>query len=81
MPLTLHMRTRVCVYVCVLVAQSCPALCNPMDCSPPGFFVHGILQARILEWVAVWDRLVNVKLLEISSPTSDRLVLSLSSHL
>ena len=35
--------------VCVLVAQSCPNLCDPMDCSPPGFSVHGILQARILE--------------------------------
>ena len=31
-------------------AQSCPTLCNPMDCSPPGFSVHGILQVRILEW-------------------------------
>ena len=31
------------------VAQSCPTLCNPMDCSPPGFSFHGILQARILE--------------------------------
>ena len=29
------------------------ALCNPMDCSPPGFSVHGILQARIPEWVAI----------------------------
>ena len=28
-------------------------LCNPMDCSPPGSFVHGILQARILGWVAI----------------------------
>ena len=37
----------------VLVAQSCPALCNLMDCSPPGPSVHGILQARILEWVAI----------------------------
>ena len=37
----------------VLVLHSCPALCNPMDCSPPGSFVHGILQARILEWVAI----------------------------
>ena len=35
------------------VAQSCPTLCNPMDCSPPGSSVHGILQARILEWVAI----------------------------
>ena len=37
----------------VLVAHSCPTLCDPMDCSPPGFSVHGILQARILEWTAV----------------------------
>ena len=35
------------------VAQSCPTLCNPMDCSPPGSSVHGILQKRILEWVVV----------------------------
>ena len=34
-------------------AQSCLTLCNPMDCSLPGSFVHGILQARILEWVAI----------------------------
>ena len=37
----------------VKVAQSCLTLCDPMDCSPPGSSVHGILQARILEWVAV----------------------------
>ena len=35
-----------------LVAQSCLTLCDPMDCSPPGSSVHGILQARTLEWVA-----------------------------
>ena len=35
------------------VAQSCPTLCNPVDCSLPGSSVHGILQARILEWVAI----------------------------
>ena len=35
------------------VAQSCPTLCNPMDCSLPCFPVHGILQARTLEWVAI----------------------------
>ena len=34
----------------VLVAQLCPSLCDPMDCSLPGSSVHGILQARILEW-------------------------------
>ena len=35
------------------VAQSCPTLCNPMDCSLPGSSVHGILQARVREWVAI----------------------------
>ena len=35
------------------VAQSCPTLCDPMDCSLPGSSVHGILQARILEWVTI----------------------------
>ena len=35
------------------VAQSCPTLCDPMDCSLPGSSVHGIFQARILEWVAI----------------------------
>ena len=34
-------------------AQSCPTLSNPMDCSPPGSSVHGIFQARVLEWVAI----------------------------
>ena len=35
------------------VAQSCPTLSNPMDCSPPGSSIHGIFQARVLEWVAI----------------------------
>ena len=39
--------------VCVLVAQFCLTLCDPMDCSPPGSSVHEIFQARILEWVAI----------------------------
>ena len=38
---------------CCLVAQSCPTLCNPIDYSRPGSSVHGISQARILEWVAI----------------------------
>ena len=42
-----------CQSVFVLVAQSCLTLCHPMDCSPPGSSVHGILQARILEWAAM----------------------------
>ena len=37
----------------VLVAESCLTLSNPVDCSPPGCSVHEILQARILEWVAI----------------------------
>ena len=37
----------------VLVAQSCLTICDPRDCSPPGSSLHGILQARILEWVAI----------------------------
>ena len=36
-----------------LVSRSCPTLCDSMECSPPGSSVHGILQARILEWVAM----------------------------
>ena len=36
-----------------LVTQSCPTLCNPIGCSPPDSSVRGILQARILEWVAI----------------------------
>ena len=39
---------------CCLVTQSCPTLCDSMDCSPPGSSAHGILQARIiLQWVAI----------------------------
>ena len=40
-------------FVLVLITQSCPNLCDPMDCTLPGSSVHGILQARILEWVAI----------------------------
>ena len=42
-----------CVSMCVLLAQLCLTLCNPMDCSPPGSPVPGTLQARIMEWVAI----------------------------
>ena len=40
-------------HVCAKSPQSCPTLCNPMDCSPPGFSVHETLQARTLEWIAM----------------------------
>ena len=45
----------VCVCACVHVhAQLCLTLCDPMDCSSPGFSVHGIFQVRILEWVSIF---------------------------
>ena len=40
-------------FVVFLVTQSCPTLCDPVDCSPQGSSVHRIFQARILEWVAI----------------------------
>ena len=53
-----HVCVCMCVCVCVCVCEceslrSCLILCNPMDCSPPGSSVLEILQARILEWVAI----------------------------
>ena len=49
-----YVRLRVHTCVCVRsVTQSCPTLCNHIDCRPPGSFVHGDLQARILEWVTM----------------------------
>ena len=51
-----------CTIFEALVAQSCLTLCNPMDWSPPGSSVHGISQARIMEWVAIPDQGLNVGL-------------------
>ena len=49
-----HLQTFIILYMCVcLVAQSCLTLRESMDCSPPGSSVHGILQARMREWVAI----------------------------
>ena len=39
--------------LCAKLLQLCLTLCNPMDCSPPGSSVYGILQTRILEWVNI----------------------------
>ena len=50
----LHSRSLLIIYftyVLCLVAQSCLTLCDTMDCSPSGSSVHGVLQARILEWL------------------------------
>ena len=51
--LTLIFLVKPFVNCCPLNAKSCSTLCDPLDCSPPGSSVHGILQARILEWVAM----------------------------
>ena len=50
-PVLCDMYANVCVHAQTL--QLHPTLCNPLDCSPPGSSVHGILQARILEWIAM----------------------------
>ena len=51
------------------VTQSCPTLCDPMDCSLPGSSVHGILQARILEWVVIpFSRDLSYRGIEPRSP-------------
>ena len=60
--------------MCALCAESCLTLCNPMDCSPPGSFVHGIFQAKILERVAV-------SFSRGSSPSMDRTLVSCISRI
>ena len=56
--------------------QSCLTLCDPIDCSPPGSSVHGILQARILEWVAIsycrGSFLPSIELISLLSPALAR---------
>ena len=54
-----------CMKVKALVTQSCLTLCDPMDYGPPGSSVHGILQARILEWVYISS-------FRVSSPPRDQ---------
>ena len=55
------------------VAQSCPTLCDPMDCSLPGSSIHGIFQARVLEWGAIAFSMTNLdsilKSRDITLPT------------
>ena len=49
--LVINVNACLCSIVCV-PAQSCMTVCYPRDCNPPGSFVHGIFQARVLKWVA-----------------------------
>ena len=53
------------------VAQSCPTLWDPVDCSPPGSSVHGILQARVLEWVAISHCQISAGELNYLSPVEN----------
>ena len=57
--LVCYIQLYICIYICVHVhtrtksLQSWMTFCDPVDCSPPGPSVHGVLQARILEWIAI----------------------------
>ena len=50
---TIQTLTFLCACVCAKLLQSCPTLCDLIDCSLPGSSVHGILQERILDWVTM----------------------------
>ena len=54
------------------VAQSCLTLSDPMDCSPPGSSIHGIFQARVLEWVAIAFSTMDMSLGELRELVMDR---------
>ena len=56
------------------VAQLCPTLSDPMDCSLPGFSIHGIFQARVLEWGAIaFSDLIIVKAIYVK-PTANIII-------
>ena len=60
-----------CVALCCVLCLAtllCPLLCNTLDCSPPGYSVHGIFQRRILEWVAIFSSRPGIELSSLSSP-------------
>ena len=81
--------------VCAKLLQSCPTLCDPMDCSPRGSFVHGIFQAIILQWVAMpcprgssqprdWTRVLCLLHWQVGSlwlATPEKPILRLSMHI
>ena len=67
----------------MLVAESCPTLCDPMDCSLLGFSVLGILQARILERVAIpFPRILRIELQKkVGIPVAEKALFSLYAHM
>ena len=62
-------------------AQSCPTLRDPMDCSPPGSSVHGISQARVLEWVAIANILIFIFIFKTNLGISDYLLMYNTSNI
>ena len=66
--------TEVMLCICAC-AQLCLTLCDPIDSSPPDSFVHGIVQARILEWVAISSSGLNLHLLSESPASPGRWIL------
>ena len=62
------------------VAQSCPTLSDPMDCSPPGSSVHGIFQARVLEWGAIVFHYNQLKSLQNHELWMTLVVTALTGH-
>ena len=52
--------------------QSCPTLCDPLDCSPPGSSIHGLFQARVLEWGDVAFSPVDMSLSKLQELVMDR---------
>ena len=68
-----HVRAQLCTRVCsvcvCVCSQSCLSLCNPMDYSLPGSSVHGIFQARVLEWVAISFSILQDKSLQMELPS------------
>ena len=63
-----HTSEFVCVYVHMCCVHLCPTLCDPMDCSSPGSCVHEILQARLLEWVALSSSRESSKSRDLKGP-------------
>ena len=58
------------------VAQSCPTPSDPMDCSPPGSSIHGIFQARVLEWGAIANNKYRSKIDEIEKRKSIKKIIN-----
>ena len=65
---------KLCMHVYLL--QSCPTLCNPVDCSPQGSSAHGILQAGILEWAAIPSSRGSPKSVVVQSPSCVQLFMT-----